>query len=176
MPASTSMEITIMMNGLTRTALVGLALATVAGPANAAPQIDPENPHVGHVAATVEGPVPIEGHAHHHAASAPTAATLGPVDDRFKAILVASSPPNGAMLERSPPSISLTFPTFVTIHQIVLTNAVGQRLPVSTALPTEPVASFTSTLMRLDRGAYTIVWRGSNDRGETGGSLAFSIK
>ena len=80
------------------------------------------------------------------------------------------------MLDHSPPMLSLTFPAATTIHQIALTNAAGQRVPVGATLPTEPVTSFNSPLVYLDRGAYSLLWRGSIAGGETGGTLKFFIK
>jgi methionine-rich copper-binding protein CopC len=142
-----------------------------------AEQTAPSSPHAGHMAMPVDGPMAADPHAHHHhMAGALPASPLGPHDARFDAVLPASVPQNGAMLDRSPPMLSLIFPVATTIHQVALTNAAGQRIPVAATLPTEAVTSFNSPLVRLDRGAYKLVWRGSTTDSETGGTLDFSVR
>lgn len=138
----------------------GLLLIAQAGLAGAAQQADPS-----------------DSHAHHHqAASGPPASVLGAQDAKFSMALVTSSPANGAVLSHSPQTISLTFPNKITIRQIALTTAVGQRVPIAAALPTEAVESFSSPVVPLDPGSYKLLWRGSADAGELGGSLAFSVR
>ncbi len=135
----------------------------------------PADPHVGHIMMSADAPADPHAH-HHHGGGSPPSSPLEVTDARFDAHLTASTPQNGAALNRSPPVISLSFAKATTIHQIVLTNSAGQRVPVAAALPLQPVASFTSLLVRLDPGMYKLRWRGSDDAGETGGTLAFSLQ
>ena len=154
----------------------GLLLVAQTGPAKAGQQEDSVNTHTGHMAMS-EGPSVADPHAHHHhAPDGPAVSMLDPHDPKFSAVLPRSYPANGAMLERSPRTISLTFPTAITVQQIALITAVGQRVPVAAALPAGKVTSFTSSVVPLERGSYTLLWRGSNETGELGGALAFSIK
>lgn len=156
---------------------VFMPVAAMGIPSGAIGQTAASNPHAGHMAMPVDGPMASDPHAHHHhMTGSPPASPLGPHDARFDAVLPASVPQNGAMLDHSPPMLSLTFPAATTIHQIALTNAAGQRVPVGATLPTEPVTSFNSPLVYLDRGAYSLLWRGSIAGGETGGTLKFFIK
>jgi methionine-rich copper-binding protein CopC len=134
----------------------------------------PADPYAGHIVAPADAPA--DPHAHHHHGSAPMSSPLEATEARFDAQPVASIPQNGAALVASPPIISLTFAKATLLHQIVLTNAAGQRVPVVTALPAEPVGSFSSLLVRLDPGTYKLRWRGSDDAGETGGSIAFALR
>lgn len=153
-----------------------LLLIAQPGLANAGQQADPVDPHAGHMTMS-EGIPAAEPHAHHHhASSGPPVSMLDLRDPKFSAALPASSPANGAVLEQSPRTISLTFPTAITVQQIALTTAVGQRVPIASPLPAGNVTSFTSPIVPLERGSYTLRWRGSNDAGELGGVLAFSIK
>lgn len=163
------------MNHLNHLVLVGSFLTALAGPVTAASQADPVDPHAGHMAMSAQVPEAANPHAHHHAATAPDSSPLGPREEAFNTVLVASSPGNGAMLGRSPPMLSLTFPTAMTIRQIVLTNAAGQRVPVAAALPAAAVNSFSSPLVELDGGAYMLRWRGFDGARETGGSLSFAV-
>ena len=154
----------------------GLLLVAQTGLAKAGQQAEPVDPHAGHMAMS-EGMPAADPHAHHHhGASGLPVSMLDTHDPKFSAVLPASSPVNGAVLEQSPRTISLTFPTAINIQQIALTTAVGQRVPVAAALPAGKVTFFTSPVVPLERGSYTLSWRGSNDAGELGGALAFSIK
>lgn len=155
--------------------VAGLLLVAQQELASAGDQADPAKPHAGHMANS-EGMTASDPHAHHHhAASGPPASILGSNDPNFSVVLPASSPANGAMLEQSPRTISLTFPMTITIQQIALTTMAGQRVPIAAALPTEPVTSFTSSLVTLDRGTYKLRWRGLNQIREIGGSISFSV-
>lgn len=99
----------------------------------------------------------------------------GPHDAMFNAVRAASSPSNRATLERSLPTNSLIFPTALTIRQIVVPDAAGQRIPVAATLPLAPLRSFSSPLVQLDREAYTLLWRAFDAVQETGGSLSFAV-
>lgn len=154
----------------------GLLLVAQTGLAKAGQQADPVDPHTGHMAMP-DGPPVADPHAHHHhVPSGPPVSMLDAHEPKLSTVLPASSPANGAVLEQSPRTISLTFPTAITIQQIALTTAVGQRVPVAAALSAGKVTSFTSPVVPLERGSYRLLWRGSNDAGELGGALAFSIK
>ncbi len=139
------------------------------------PSDPPADPHAGHMAMSTDAAVDPHAH-HHHAGGSPQSSPLEMTDARFNTLLTASTPLNGAVLDQTPPVISLSFAKATTIRQIVLTNGAGQRLPVAAALPLQPVASFMSALVRLDPGTYKLRWRGSDDVGETGGTLAFTLQ
>ena len=98
----------------------------------------PADPHAGHMEMSADAPVDPHAH-HHHGGGAPPSSPLEMTDARFNARLTASMPLNGAVLERTPPVISLSFVKATTIRQIVLTNGAGQRVPVAAALPLQPV-------------------------------------
>ena len=147
-------------------------LATCTAWPVAAQQADP---HAGHMEMSPDAPVDPHAH-HHHGGGSPQSSPFEMADARFNALLTASTPMNGAVLDRTPPVLSLYFAKATTIRQIVLTNGTGQRVPISAALPLQPVGSFVSLLVRLDPGAYKLRWRGFDATGETGGTLAFTLQ
>ena len=147
-------------------------LATCTAWPVAAQQADP---HAGHMEMSPDAPVDPHAH-HHHGGGSPQSSPFEMADARFNALLTASTPMNGAVLDRTPPVLSLYFAKATTIRQIVLTNGAGQRVPVSTAPPLQPVGSFMSPLVRLDPGTYKLRWRGFDATGETGGTLAFTLQ
>ena len=89
--------------------------------------------------------------------------------------LAASSPANGTMLQGSPGAISLTFPQPMTLQSVSLSNAIGQRIPLSAALPDGPVETFTSPTPNLPAGSYTVAWTAGTGTRTMNGTFAFMV-
>ena len=89
--------------------------------------------------------------------------------------LAASSPANGAMLQGSPGSIALTLLQPMTFQSVSLSNAIGQRIPLSAALPDGPVETFTSPTPPLPAGNYTVAWTAGTGARTVNGTFAFMV-
>ena len=89
--------------------------------------------------------------------------------------LAASSPANGAMVQGSPGAISLTLPQPMTLQSVSLSNAVGQRIPLSAALPDGPVETFRSPTPPLPAGNYTVAWTAGTGARTVNGTFAFMV-
>ena len=89
--------------------------------------------------------------------------------------LTASSPANGAMVQGSPGAISLTLPQPMTLQSVSLSNAVGQRIPLSAALPDGPVETFRSPTPPLPAGNYTVAWTAGTGARTVNGTFAFMV-
>lgn len=89
--------------------------------------------------------------------------------------LAASSPADGAMVQGSPGAISLTLPQPVTLQSVSLSNAVGQRIPLSAALPEGPVGTFTSPIPPLPAGSYTVAWTAGTGTRTLNGRFTFMV-
>jgi len=97
------------------------------------------------------------------------------VDAHAHAILLASAPPDGAVIAAAPPSLQLRFNEAVTVTTLRLVDHEGQnRLE-----PWQPVSGQTidvDTPARLDNGRYLLSYRVvSADGHPIGGTIAFQI-
>lgn len=89
--------------------------------------------------------------------------------------LSASSPANGAMVQGSPGAISLTLTEPMTFQSVSLSNAIGQRIPLSSALPDGPVVTFMSPTPTLPAGNYTVAWTAGTGTRTLNGTFAFMV-
>ena len=90
--------------------------------------------------------------------------------------LAASSPADGSMLQGSPGEISMTLPHAMTLQSVSLSNAVGQRIPLSATLPGGPTETFSSPVPILAAGTYTVAWTASAGANHTmTGTFAFMV-
>lgn len=90
--------------------------------------------------------------------------------------LRASSPAAGAMLDVSPTEISMTLPHAMTVDSVVLTNAAGQRIPLSATLSDAELDSLTVPVPALAGGTYTVAWIASKGASHTmTGTFAFMV-
>ena len=89
--------------------------------------------------------------------------------------LAASSPDAGAMIQGSPGAISLTLPQRMTLLSVSLSNAVGQRIPLSATLPDAPVETFTTPAPPLPPGSYTVAWTAATGTRTVNGTFGFMV-
>ena len=89
--------------------------------------------------------------------------------------LAASSPANGAMVQGSPTMISLTLSQPMTLQSVSLSNAVGQRIPLSAALPDQLVETFATPVRPLPPGNYTVAWTAATGTETQSGTFAFMV-
>ena len=89
--------------------------------------------------------------------------------------LAASSPDAGAMIQGSPGAISLTLPQRMTLQSLSLSNAVGQRIPLSATLPDAPVETFTTPAPPLPAGSYTVAWTAATGTQTVNGTFGFMV-
>lgn len=168
-------------------ATVGLLATLMAGVASAqtAPAADP---HAGHTmpavasrsvpqAASAADPhaghsMPANAHAGHDMSTTTGMGVPAPTGTPLK----ASSPAAGAMLMGSPRAISLTLPHAMTMDSVALTNAAGQRIPLSATLTAGPIETLTTPVPALVAGTYTVAWTASAGTNDImAGTFAFMI-
>jgi len=165
-------------------ATIGLIAAFAAGSASAqtAPAADP---HAGHampaqVPQTAPAADPHAGHsmpAGAHAGHDMSAKVQGSmsVPAPTGTALKASTPAAGAMLNASPTEISVTLPHAMTVQSVVLTNAAGQRIPLSATLSAAPVETVTSPVPALPAGTYTVAWTAAGTDHIMTGTFGFMV-
>lgn len=185
------------MTKITTFAAASLFAALTAGAANAqsAPAADPHaghvmpaaspqaapsaDPHAGHsmpAAAPQTAPV-TDPHAGHDmsAMSGQTASGQMAVPAPTGTALQASSPAAGAMLNGSPAEISLTLPHAMVVKSVSLTNAAGQRFPLSATLSETAVESVTTPVPTLPAGSYTVAWTAAGTNHTMTGTFGFMV-
>ncbi len=145
-------------------ATVGLFAVLAAGTVSA--QTAPAaNPHAGHA-------MPAESHAGHDMSAMPGMSVPAPTGTALK----ASTPAAGAMLNASPSEISMTLPHAMKIDSVVLTNAAGQRIPLSATLSDAEVETLTTPVPPLATGTYSVAWTASKGADHTmTGTFAFMV-
>ena len=89
--------------------------------------------------------------------------------------LAASSPADGSMLQGSPSEISMTLPHAMTLQSVSLSNAVGQRIPLSATLPGGPTETFSSPVPILPVGNYTVAWTAGTGDHTMNGTFGFMV-
>ena len=145
-------------------ATVGLLTVLVVGAASAQ-TVPAADPHAGHV-------MPVNPHAGHDMSGMTGMTVPAPTGTSLK----ASSPAAGAMLMGSPGAISLTLPHAMTMDAIVLTNAAGQRIPLSATLSDVPIETLTTPVPALAAGTYTVAWTASAGANHTmTGTFSFMV-
>ena len=158
-------------------ATVGLFAVLAAGSASAqtAPAADP---HAGHTmpaqaaAAAPQTPPAADPHAGHDMSAMTGMSVPAPTGTA----LAASSPAAGAMLNASPTEISMTLPHAMKIDSVVLTNAAGQRIPLSATLSDAEVATLTTPVPTLAAGTYSVAWTASKGADHTmTGTFGFMV-
>ncbi len=126
------------------------------------PQTTPADPHAGHAMGA-------NARAGHDMSAMSVPAPTGTA-------LKASSPAAGAMLNASPTEISMTLPHAMKIDSVVLTNAAGQRIPLSATLSDAEVETLTTPVPTLAAGTYTVAWTASKGADHTmTGTFGFMV-
>ncbi len=141
------------------------ALAGASAHAQSAPGADP---HAGH------GSAPADPHAGHDMSKMNHGGAI-PTMDATGTPLRASSPAPGAMLSGSPKEIFLALPHAMTVRSLVLTNAAGQRIPLSATLSAAPVDTLSSPTPILSPGVYTVAWSAGSADHTMAGSFGFMV-
>ncbi|MDP3404447.1 MAG: copper resistance protein CopC [Brevundimonas sp.] len=136
-----------------------------AAPQTAPTTTAPADPHAGHT-------MPAGSHAGHDMSAMSSMSVPAPTGTA----LSASSPAAGAMLNASPTEISMTLPHAMTVDSLVLTNAAGQRIPLSATLSDAEVESLTTPVPTLAAGTYSVAWTASKGANHTmTGTFAFMV-
>lgn len=167
-------------------ATVGLFAVLAAGSASAqtAPAADPHAGHTMPSAAPRTAPqasAPADPHAGHtmpagsHAGHDMSAMTGMNVPAPTGTALKASSPAAGAMLDASPTEISMTLPHAMTMQSVSLTNAAGQRLPLSATLSSSAVDTVTLPVPTLPAGTYLVAWSAAGTDHTMNGTFGFMV-
>lgn len=135
----------------------------------AAPQVAPQttapaDPHAGHS-------MPADAHAGHDMSAMTGMSVPAPTGTALK----ASSPVAGAMLNASPTEISMTLPHPMTVQSVSLTNAAGQRIPLSATLSDSAVETVTSPVPTLPAGTYTVAWTAAGADHTMTGTFGFMV-
>jgi len=63
----------------------------------------------------------------------------------------------------------------MTMQSVVLTNAAGQRIPLSATLSAAPVETLTSPVPTLPSGTYTVAWTAAGTDHTMTGSFGFMV-
>lgn len=88
----------------------------------------------------------------------------------------ATQPADGAVLEASPPTISMRFDMPMRITLISLTDQDGAAHDVTRSDNMQPVTEFSAAPPLLTKGQYTVEWRGLADDGHPmQGKFSFEI-
>lgn len=124
----------------------------------------PADPHAGHS-------MPANAHAGHDMSAMFDMSVPAPTGTALK----ASSPGAGAMLNASPTEISMTLPHAMTVRSVALTNAAGQRIPLSATLSDAPVETITSPVPTLPAGTYTVAWTAEGGDHTMTGTFGFMV-
>lgn len=165
-------------------ATVGLFAGLAAGAASAqtAPAVDPHAGHTMPAQAPQSAPA-ADPHAGHsmpagshtgHDMSAMAQGSMSVAAPTGTA-LKASTPAAGAMLNASPTEISMTLPHAMTVQSVSLTNAAGQRIPLSATLSDAPVETVTSPVPTLPAGTYTVAWTATGTDHTMTGTFGFMV-
>ena len=117
--------------------------------------------------------MPVDAHAGHDM-SAMTPGSMSVAAPTGTA-LKASTPAAGAMLNAAPTEISITLPHAMTVQSVSLTNAAGQRIPLSATLSASPVETVTSSLPTLTAGTYTVAWTAAGTDHTMSGTFGFMV-
>lgn len=89
--------------------------------------------------------------------------------------LVRSSPVENAILDQSPPSVTLVFAEPVTLTAMKIESTNGVQTAVK-PLPANPTAEATLALPTLALGRYKISWRAVSDDGHVmSGVIHFTV-
>lgn len=155
-------ELNVLQNALAAAATCGLVFSAVPVRAQTA------DPHAGH------RPAAVDPHAGHRMPARSPGGALAAMATTGTP-LRTSSPAPGAMLSGSPKEIFLALPHAMTLRTLVLTNAVGQRIPLAATLPEGPVETIRSTTPALPPGIYTVGWSGGSDGHIMAGSFGFMV-
>ncbi len=90
--------------------------------------------------------------------------------------LNAADPSSPPAVRGSPGRITLAFGRPTTLHELVLTNAVGQQVPTHATLPESPVQSLTFPVtIPLLPGDYQLAWDAADSGPLRRGRLAFAV-
>ncbi|SDD86933.1 hypothetical protein SAMN04488239_11177 [Ruegeria marina] len=85
-------------------------------------------------------------------------------------------PADGAILERAPTHIEMTFDSPMRLTMVRLTDAEGGDIELQRSDGMAPVTQFQAVPATLLPGAYTVEWRGlSGDGHPMQGSFSFEI-
>lgn len=122
----------------------------LAAPSSAPQTTAPADPHAGHT-------MPADSHAGHDMSAMSSMSVPAPTGTALR----ASSPAAGAMLNASPAGISITLPHAMKVDSVVLTNAAGQRIPLSATLSDAEVETLTMPVPTLTAGTYRVAWTAS---------------
>ena len=158
-------------------ATAGLFAVLAAGAAGAqtAPAADPHAGHTMPAQAPQSAPqttTPADPHAGHSMSATSSMNVPAPTGTALK----ASAPAPGAMLNASPTEISMTLPHAMKIDSVVLTNAAGQRIPLSATLSDAEVETLTTPVPTLAAGTYSVAWTASKGADHTmTGTFAFMV-
>ena len=139
--------------------LIATGALALQGPASA----QAADPHAGHDMGgmTMAGMTP----------PPPTSPPSGPV-----VALDAGTQSAPITVKGSPGLITVAFPQPVTITSLMLTNAVGQQIPVRMTLPTDPVQTLRiPVVIPLLPGAYKVSWRIAAQSAPMTGSSSFKV-
>ena len=171
---------------MTKTPVFAIALLAVIATSTAHAQTAPAaDPHAGHTmparqqapqTATTADPhaghsMPANAHAGHDKSAMSDMSVPAPTGTALK----ASSPGAGAMLNASPTEISMTLPHAMTVRSVALTNAAGQRIPLSATLSDSPVETLTSPVPTLPAGTYTVAWTADGGDHTMTGTFGFMV-
>ncbi len=137
---------------------------TMPAPQQAPQTATPADPHAGHS-------MPADPHAGHDMSAMSDMSIPAPTGTTLK----ASSPAAGAMLNGSPTEISMTLPHAMTVRSVALTNAAGQRIPLSATLSGSPVETVTSPVPTLPGGTYTVAWTADGGDHTMTGTFGFMV-
>ncbi len=148
-------------------------------PIAAPPTVATAGPHAGHdmPAAAPQAAPAADSHAGHDmsAMSDPDASGPMSVAAPTGTVLLASTPSAGAMLNASPSEISLTLPHAMVVQSVSLTNAVGQRIPLSATLSDTAVERVTTPVPPLPAGTYQVAWTASGPDHAMTGTFGFMV-
>lgn len=158
-------------------ATVGLFALLTVGTASSqtAPAADPHAGHTMPSQASQTAPqttMPADPHAGHDMSASSSMSVPAPTGTALK----ASTPAAGAMLNASPTEISMTLSHAMKIDSVFLTNAAGQRIPLSATLSDAEVEILTTPVPTLAAGTYSVAWTASKGADHTmTGTFAFMV-
>ncbi len=92
-----------------------------------------------------------------------------------QAMLQASSPADGAVLEAPPQQLELTFMHPVQLNLVTVSTLTGETIPATMEPTGEATTEYTVPLPELPPDDYTVQWQATGDGHTMSGTIQFTI-
>ena len=103
------------------------------------------------------------------------ALTVGSALAQEHAMLQASNPADGAVLEAPPRQLELIFMHPVHLNAVVVSTLAGENIPVAVEHTGEAAAEYTVPLPELQPDDYTVQWQAAGEGHIMSGTIRFTV-